>query len=189
MPWDRPDELLVGITGEVSVAPLGTALPATPGAALNSAFVGLGFVTEDGVSHSVGRDVNEYRGWQSFNVLRREINSQDLTLTFQLMQWNENTVPFAFGGGAVVSVSGGYKYELPEPEDGLDERALVLDVLDGSEKHRFVYPRGNVGDAVESTFNRQSTAVLPISFKPLKPSDGSKVETYLTSSTSFAAGS
>jgi hypothetical protein len=189
MPWNRPDELLVGLTGTVSVAPVGTAAPAGPTTALNSAFFGVGFVTEEGVSKSNGREFNEIRGWQDRNVLRRDPNTQEIVLTLQLMQWNENTVPFALGGGSVVSVSGGYKYVTPGADAALDERALVLDVVDGSEHHRFVYPRGSVTGAVETQFTRTSPAVLPITFSALVPSDGSDIETYLTDATSFAAGS
>ena len=41
MSWNNSDELHVGITGQIYVAPLGTALPSDPTAALNAAFVGL----------------------------------------------------------------------------------------------------------------------------------------------------
>ena len=189
MAWNNADDLVVAGTGQVYVAPVGTALPTTPGATLNAAFVGLGYHTEDGVSISVEPTVEDYMAWQSKQPVRREFTAQDITITFALMQWDEDTVPLAFGGGVISSVSGGYRYDFPADDDALDERSIVVDCVDGDELHRFVFQRGSVTDAVESTFARNAPATLPISFKVLAPTTGGSPGYYLTDSTAFAAGS
>jgi hypothetical protein len=187
MSWNNSDELHVGITGQIYVAPLGTALPSDPTAALNAAFVGLGYTTEDGFSFSASRETTDIGGWQTFDPLRTIITARTVQVSFALKQWNEETVPFAFGGGS-ISGSGPYTYNLPDPEDGLDERAMVIDSVDGDNHVRFVFRRGIVIEAVESQFQHGASADLPITFKLLKPSTGA-IASILFDGDGFAAGS
>src|SRR4051812_23276958 len=175
MPWNSSDELVVGNSGEVYVAPVGTALPTTPTASLNAAFIGLGYLTEDGVTLTTTPEVTDTNAWQSRQAVRREFTSQEFQAAFALMQWNEETVPLAFGGGAITNAGGVYKYTFPAAGDALDERSLVIDFQDGSRNGRVVIPRGNVTDSVETQFQRTNAAVLPITFKALQPTDGSAI--------------
>lgn len=190
MAWNDPSELHVASGGQIYVAPVGTALPAGPTTALNAAFVGLGYASEDGATVSVTPDIQEWPAWQSRQAVRREMVGQELQVAFSLMQWNEDTVKLAFGGGAVSSVSGGYRYDFPTDSEALDERALIIDADDGGERIRFVFPRGNVVESVETQFSRSSPALLPITFKALEPGDGAAAGYALFSDTAaFAAGS
>lgn len=185
--WNNTDEIVVGITGQVYVAPVGTALPTTPTAALNAAFVGLGYNTEDGFSFSSAKQTQDVNGWQSFDPLRTIVTGRTVQTTFALQQWNEETVPLAFGGGS-ISGSGPYTYNLPDPEDGLDERSMVIDSIDGSNHTRFVLARGIVTETTESQFQHGGAAVLPITFKLLKPDTGA-IASILFDNAGFASGS
>lgn len=190
MAWNNPDDFVVAGTGEVYVAPVGTALPTNSQSALNASFNGLGYHTEDGVSVNAQVNVFMIRSWQSQFETRRGRDTEDFQLSFVLQQWNEINVPLAYGGGSVTSLGGGeYKYTPPAPDAALDERALVCDCIDGSEKVRFVVPRGSVVEAVASTFKRNEAAVLPITWKALQPSDGSAAWYMLPNSAAFASGS
>lgn len=187
MPWNDPTELVVASNGQWSVAPVGTPLPVSPVAALNAAFVGLGYLTEDGATLTVTPEVSDFGAWQSRDPIRREMTAREVQIAGALQQWNEDTVPFAFGGGAITSPSAGiYRFDLPE--GALDERAVVLDAVDGANHLRWVFPRGNVTEAVESQFQRSATALLPITFKALKPENG-VTGYFLTDAPGFAAGS
>jgi hypothetical protein len=186
--WNDSSETLVAVSGQVSVAPIGTALPTTTLGALNAAFVGLGFTTDDGVSFSVSRETTDIGAWQSFDPIRTLLTARAIQMTFSPQQWNENTVPLAFGGGSISGSTPNFKYTPPSPEEGLDERALVLDLVDGDVNTRLVFPRGIVIDSVETTFSKGATAVLPITFKALTPESGSIFELY-SNSPGFTAGS
>lgn len=186
--WDDASETIVASGGEVYAAPLGTALPTTTVGALNAAFVGLGYTTEDGVSFSVNRTTEDINAWQSFDPIRTLMTSREVQASFGLQQWNEDTVPLAFGGGTVSGTSPNFKYEPPDPEAGVDERALIIDTVDGTVHTRIIFPRGLVVEAVETQFQRGATAVLPITFKALKP-DGRKLFTIYSDAPGFAAGS
>lgn len=190
MPWQDPTEVRVSGTGEIYVAPVGTALPTSSTGALNAAFVGLGYVSEDGVTFTVTPEIQEISAWQSRQPVRRELVAQAVSAAFAIMQWNETTVPFAFGGGAVTNPSGSnYRYELPT-SGALDERAVIIDAVDGLITERFIMPRASVTDAVETSRVRTGAGLLPITLSGSQPADGSTALVYLTNdAASMAAGS
>lgn len=183
-------ELVVASSGSIHVAPVGTALPTSESAALNAAFVDLGYATEDGVSLSVSPDIAEFMAWQSRQAVRRELTTQEITLSFSLEQWNANSIVLAFGGGEVTTPTAGhYRYDFPAEGDALDERTLVVDWEDGDRNFRIVVARGNVTDAVDTTVTRGQLAVLPIAFKALQPDDGSATAYILSDDHAFGTGS
>jgi hypothetical protein len=190
MAWDDSSEIRVAGSGQVYTAPVGTALPSTAVAALNAAFSGLGFHSEDGVSTNATRDSLEVRVWQSLYVVRSARQSADFRLTFALMQWNEQNVPLAFGGGSVVSDGGsGYRFNPPLASEAEDYRSIICDVVDGNVHNRFVLPRALAVEGVESQWSRGAPAELPITIQA-QPT-GETDNWYLVSddAASFAPGS
>lgn len=193
MSWRDASELVVANNGEVYFAPVGTPLPQPgddPTAALDGDFVGAGWITEDGATLTVGSEVTDFGAWQTRQPIRRERTAQEIQFAWTFQQWNEENVVLAFGGGAITDHGGGlYSYTFPEDTDPLEERSLVVDAIDGDVHYRYVFPRGNVTEAVETQFQRGATAVLPITFKVLAPEEGGTPAWFLTDADGFAAGS
>jgi hypothetical protein len=190
MAFQNADETVIAGSGQVYVAATGTALPTTAGATPNAAFNGLGYHTEEGVGLNKPLNIQEFRAWQVKNPIRIERGDEDFILSFALLQWNETSVPLAFGGGAISSDGGsGYKYTPPQDSDALPKWALICDVDDGSDRMRFVIPEGQIADGVDTQFNRQSMSSLPISFRAVEPEAGGDAWYALFNETRFAAGS
>lgn len=191
MAWNDAAETIIAGGGQVYSAAVGSTLPANAGATLSAAtWIGLGYHTEDGVSINKGLEITEHGAWQSKHPIRRERETEDFAVTFALQQWNENTVPLAFGGGTVSDLgSGQYKFVPPGDTDDLDERSLIVDLDDGSRRLRIVIPRGTVTDGVESQFSRGQMSALPVSFKALEPETGGDAWYFLTNDSAYAAGS
>jgi hypothetical protein len=188
--WNDPTETIIAGSGQVYVAPVGTALPAAENTALNSAFAGLGYHTEDGVSVNQSREVIKHRAWQTKADIRRTSESEGFQVTFALEQWNEESVVLAFGGGAVSSPSANkYKYTPPTAAAAEYERSLICDVIDGSTILRFVIPKGTPVEGVETQFTRSQMGVLSVTFEAMEPDDGTPQWHLLTNSAAFAAGS
>lgn len=163
MPNDA-QETILGATGSVHVAPAGTALPVDEVVALNAAFIEVGFVSEDGATLNDSKEINEHPAWQSTTFIRRNVASRATTVAFSMLQWNDETVPFALGGGVVTEPTAGhYKYEPPTAEE-IDTRALVLQWSDKGYEYRLVIAEGMVTEDVESQLNREALAGLPITF-------------------------
>lgn len=167
------DEVVVGATGLVRVAPIGTAIPASISVAYAAGWVDLGFVSEDGVSWTDGKSTSPIRAWQSFYDIRTLIESREGTLSFNLLQWNRETVELAFGGGTWTEeiADTDFKY-VPPPASTVDERMLAVDWLDGVRLYRLIFARGIVTENVETNLVRTSAAELPISFSLLGSDSG-----------------
>jgi hypothetical protein len=190
MPWNDSDQTVIAGTGEVYVAAVGTALPASTSATLAAAFNGLGYHSEDGVSINSSVEIEEHRAWQSKHAIRRERGDEEFQVTFELLQWNEINVPLAFGGGTVTDLGGGqFKYVPPSETDGIEERTLIVDLDDGADRLRLIIPRGTVVEGVESQFARGTMSPLPITFKALEPETGGDAWHFLTNRADFATGS
>lgn len=189
MAWNDADELIVAGSGQAYIGSVGTDEPADAEATLDTDLVGLGYHTEEGVSTNKTLDIVEHRAWQSRKPIRRDKESEDFQIGFELMQWEEDSVILAFGGGSIDEVSTGqYKYTPPSVEDALAEWMLVVDVIDGDTRGRFVIPRGTVTEGVESVFRANQPAVLPITFRALE-NDAGDDWYFLTNSAAFAGGS
>jgi hypothetical protein len=189
MAWNNANELVVGGGGQLYTAPSGTTVPTTTTGALNAAFVGLGYLDEDGLTLSVTPNIQEFAVWQSRQPARREALAQEILLSCKLAQWDEDTIPVAFGGGSVTGSTPNFKFSFPADTDALKEVAVVADVTDGTENHRFVFERANPTEAAEVVFNRSALAVLPLGLKVLAPAAGGSPGAYYTDSAGFAAGS
>ena len=190
MAWNDPQETVIGGSGQLYSAPVGTALPANESSALNAAFVGHGYHSEDGVSVNQSLELIRLGAWQSKKDIRRERDAETFRVTANLLQWNDANLPLAFGGGAVTEPTPNhYKYVPPASNEALDERAFIVDVVDGLSILRFVIPRGCVVEAVESSFTRNAFGQLPIAVEDMEPDDGSPGWYLLTNAAGFEAGS
>lgn len=188
--WNDPTETIIAGSGEVYIAAVGTALPANESSTLNTAFYGLGYHSEDGVSVNQSRDVIKHRVWQSKVDVRRTTESETFKIVFGLTQWHEQSVPLAFGGGAVEDLgSTHYKYVPPTSASTELEKSLVCDVKDGATILRFVIPRGTPVEGVDSQFTRSQMGLLPVTFEAMEPDDGTPAWHILSNSTAFATGS
>lgn len=183
-----PKQIIIGGNQKVFVAPEGTTLPTDVTSALDAAFVDLGYTTEAGVKFSDNKTVGSVLPSQSFYSVRDFVTSREAMLDFILLQWNEDTVELAFGGGTWSQDSSGkYRYHPPAPEV-LANNALVVDVTDGTRDFRIVVERAFVTSNTVSTFARTGPGELPITMKVLAPSVGPDPWNFLTDDAEAFAG-
>lgn len=156
-------QIRVAGDGHLFVAPVDSPAPVDATTALDAAWIDLGFVSPDGAEFRLGVDVVDIRVWQSFYIQRKIVTGRDAVLAFALSQWFPETVQLAFGGGTYEDVGGGTLYHPPTPET-LDERALVLETLDGDRAMRIYIPKGLVASGVTTSFSRADASLLPIEF-------------------------
>ncbi len=180
------EETLVGASGAVYVAPVGSTEPTTSRGTLSAAWTELGYLSEDGVTWSVGRSTEDVSAWQSFYPIRTLVTAQTSTLGMTLRQWNADTIVLALGGGTITEDTGEYTYEPPAPGD-LDERAIIVDWSDGSRAYRLIVRRAVVSDAVETQLQRGAAADLPVTFNVLGSTAEIQPFILITNDDSFGA--
>lgn len=171
------NNVVVGNSGSVMWGTTGISLPTSATGSVAS-FNDLGYLDEDGLTVSVAPQVTDFAVWQSRQPVRRAFTGQTISLSGKFAEWNAQTVPKVFGGGALTTGT----YAFPTDTANLDEFAVVADAIDGSDIHRFAFGRANQTEEVSVQFNRSNLAVLPFSFAVLAPSAGGSPGNYYTNS-------
>lgn len=177
-------EVLVGQQVRVYVAPAGTTLPtgmATP----SQSFVDLGYTSPDGFSISYEPTTEDIFAHQSLDPIRTIKTAQSFQVTFNAMQWNDDTFSLAFGGGSWANVGGVWKYSPPSTDDDIAEYALVADIQDGAKDARITITKGVVAAAVETSVVNNAAAVFPITIKAQK-ADSDDAWNYLSDEVAFS---
>lgn len=177
------DQIVVGGAGDLYVAPVGTAAPADSQAAWGAGWVNLGLVSDDGVTLSDSKTVEDIPAWQLFYPARRIVTERSFQASFTLLQWSKATVELAFGATVTEPAAGEFRIAPPSAAS-IGEQALGIEWEDGAETFRLIIPRGIVTDSVEANVVRTDAAGLPVTFGVVGES-GVDPWYILTNSTAF----
>src|SRR5262245_46729796 len=117
------NEIVVAPFGHVFVAPVGTPIPTdiddVPDA-IDAAWKDLGYLNEDGIQATFGLETLDIRAWQAETPVRRQVSARTGTITVSLMEWSEDSVVLAFGGGEWTDGGGGtFSYTFPTAADSI----------------------------------------------------------------------
>jgi hypothetical protein len=166
MAGQNAQDVVVAGTGAVYVAPEGTTLPADLVTPLPAAWIDVGYVSEDGVKFTFDRNQEEVNAWQVSTPVRVLITEEPITIEFELIQFDRDTVLLAFRGGTFTGTAAPWTYEPPDA-GASDVRAITVDAVDGAEHFRFCFPRVQISDAVEMSLVRSDATRLPLTFSVL----------------------
>ena len=151
-------------TGAIKHAPLGTAIPTLAsikksGVALNQAFVGDEYVSEDGLTLTPNMSTTDVKDWSGATV-RKLLESFDGQLSWTMISTNKGALSIAFGADHVTSVTAGTDHGaqtqaalgayLPE------EQAWVFLMKDGDARIVIAVPDGQITEVGEVTFSSSS---------------------------------
>jgi hypothetical protein len=159
---DNTKEIVVAAGGSIRVAPVGTAPPVDESVAFAGTWVDLGAVSDEGAK--VKRDISQeaIKVWRTKTPAKRFITEVNLTVELTLREWNELSIPLAFGGGAwVANGAGKVRYSIPSTPS-IDERAFALDWTSEGYKYRLIIPRGMVIDQGDIVLQGTAPSDLPI---------------------------
>lgn len=169
------DEALVGVTGNVVKAPLGTTVPADL-EPWGAGWVDLGYVSEDGLNEDLDEDSTEIPAWQIVGPLRVETTKSTWKFGFTLLQTNFDTVASyykatrddftagAVGTGAVILDSKGKPRRIRE--------MWGFDVVDGDELYRAVFPLGELTARGARTHKSDTVSAYQMTVTGYPGSDG-----------------
>jgi hypothetical protein len=136
-------QVRVGITGELYKAPLGSTAPTDAVTALAAAFVGLGYVSEDGVTESHDDSVDDIVAWQNATTVRSATTSSTSRLGLTLIQTNAVTLT-TFHRGSTMSEPVAGSYQLDVKPVVADPSMWVLHVIDGLKFVRIFVGNGEI---------------------------------------------
>ncbi|MGW0823334.1 phage tail tube protein [Streptomyces sp. NPDC002845] len=157
----------------------------------------LGYTSGDGVTFSKKDKLEPVDVWQAVSPVHFVYSDRDLTLKFSLLQFNEDTLPFFMGGGAVsepdpTTNAGVYRYDIAD-RPFADVRALGLEFTDVQASngnvvtYRFGIPRGQVTAADDIKLARKAPAQLGITFTAMASADSSALASFVMKDGTYAA--
>lgn len=166
-------DIRVAGMAHVYLAPLATTFPAWD-VPPPDPWVELGYVTTDGITATYGREVTEIYAMQASDPVRIISTRTPKTIGFAMMQQGQDQLILAMGGGtyAADGVTGAFRYTPPDPSV-IDERAMIVEMIDGAFTYRWEYPRVQNREGVEQKLVREDATTFPVVMQILTPADGS----------------
>jgi hypothetical protein len=140
-------EVFLPIDGALYSAPVGTTLPTSAIAPLDSAFTGHGYWTSDGLTESSATSTTPLRAFQNNALVANPVTDGTATITVALLQKNVENAELFFGD-TVDPATGGVRWR---PGVANEDRVFVVDKIRGTHVERTVVGRGAVtatGDRV-----------------------------------------
>ncbi len=153
--------LVVPARTYVYLANPGTIAPVDEVAVLDPAWINVGHTTPDSMSFSTEPEFDEVASAQSDFPVRRFQTSESGTVSVDLLEWSRANFQAAYGGGTITGTAGKYKFVPPKLGERT-EKACILEVIDGTKRYRYVFPRVFQVEGVENSLNKGSASTLPL---------------------------
>lgn len=139
------------VTG-VWLAPKGSTLPTALTTEPASPFRAVGWLSEDGISRNVEKDVQEHNALQGGAMIYKKVSKVTQTFTFTATETNAVVLGLVNADSAITVVGDGVatpkfaRQKFATGQDKVVERAIVIDMADGAVKERYTV------SAVDITF-------------------------------------
>jgi hypothetical protein len=163
-------KVVVGLTGGVYFAVLGTALPADASAALVAAYKEVGYLEESGVVEGQSSSTTKLKAWQNGAVVRILETEHSATLKFTMQESNANSLELFYGNYAagVVEISGGAR----------EHHVIVVEVMDGDDHVRLVAEDGQLSERGDVSYVNGNAVSYPVTLECFPGADGVKIHKY-----------
>lgn len=146
------------VAGAIYNAPLGTALPTDAVAALNAAFVSLGYVSEDGFTNTNTPTCENVKAWGGDIVLSVQTEKADQYKFMLIEALNENVLKTVYGKD---NVSGSLAEGLAVKANSQEVASscwVIETILKGGVLKRIVIPDGKI-TAMEDIVHKDNSPV------------------------------
>lgn len=139
------------VTGAVFRAPLDTPLPTDASTALDTAFVELGYVSDDGVRNANTAESDEVKAWGGAPVLNLQTGKPDTWKLKLIEALNPNVLKTVYGD-ANVTVEGNTIRVKATTEQANDAVYVIDMILKGGAMKRVVIPIGSLSEVAEVVY-------------------------------------
>jgi hypothetical protein len=139
------DNVRVGTTGAVYVAPFATTGPTDSDGTLDAAFIDLGYCSPDGVKETTDKTTSQIRAWQNGALVREVVSEGTFSVDTTFIETNVAVLELYYG---VTNDAGKF---LIDPRKTGGRQAFVIDVIDGTSIERTYIPAGEITSVGERT--------------------------------------
>lgn len=168
------------VGGAVHWAPLGTSLPTSATAALNAAFVDLGYVSEDGLTNNNSPESDTVKAWGGDTVLNMQTDRPD-TFALKLIEAMNEDVLKTIYGSSNVTADGDGNLTVKATAQDMISGAWVFDmVLKGGRAKRIVVPNGTISELGEIVYKDDEAVGYDITITDVPDTNGVYHYEYIT---------
>lgn len=155
--------------GAIYRAPIGTVVPTDAESPLDTAFVELGYVSEDGVSNSNTAETSDVKAWGGAPVLNLLTGKPD-NWTFKLIEsLNTNVLKTVYGDANVtVDSQNPRKIHIRATSGTIPDAVYVIDmIMKDNALKRIVIPKGSLGEVAEVVYRDNEPVGYGITVKAM----------------------
>ena len=166
--------------GGIYFAPAGTTLPTNATTTLATAFKNLGYVSEDGVTNSLSKDVTEIKEWGG-DTVDTVLTAQTDTFQFTLIEsLNTDTLKAVYGDANVSESSGAITVTVKAAE--APSGVWVIDMIQkGNKLKRIVIPNGKVSELGDVVYKADEAVGYDVTVAANLDSSGNTHYEYIAS--------
>lgn len=168
------------VAGAVYRAPLGTALPTDATTALASAFVDMGYISEDGVTNSNSPESEKIKAWGGQTVLVVSTEKPDtFQLTF-LEALNTNVLQTVYGDGNVTVNDEAGTISVTSNVAALEDHVYVIDIaMRGGAMKRIVIPQGELSELGDIVYKDDEAVGYEVTLECMPDASGNTHYEYI----------
>ena len=175
------------IGGAIFAAAANTTLPSDATTSLDSAFKGLGYVSEDGLTNTNTASTEQVKAWGGDIVLTPSTEKED-TFTFTLIEiLNVDVLKFVYGDS---NVSGALETGITIAANNGDapEKVLAIDMVINGALKRIVIPKGKVTSIGDIQYVDGSPVGYPVTLTAFPDGAGNTHYEYVINDPNIPSG-
>lgn len=172
------------VAGSVYKAPAGTTLPTDATSTLASAFVSMGYISEDGVRNTISSESANIKDWGGTTVYTLETSREDtFTMTF-IESLNPDVLKAVHGDSNVTGSALNSGVSVTVDSDELAACVWVVDmIMRGNTVKRIVIPNGKITDVGEVTYKKDEAIGYEVTITAAADSSGNLHYEYIKDTT------
>lgn len=167
------------VGGAISVASVGTTLPTTANATLDAGFKAVGYISEDGFTNSITRNMTDIKAWGGDTVLSVQTEFENKYKTVFIDSTNMDVLKAIYGSANVSgTLSTGIDVKINSKE--LDEMSVVVDmVLEDGTLERIVVAKAKITEIGDIVYKSDEAIAYEVTFTTYPDSSGDHAHNYL----------
>ncbi len=178
LPTTSTDNVRVGATGYTLFAATGTTLPTNATTAPAAGFLAndVGYLSDAGITMSIGRDVTDIKAWQNGDTVRTIQTGHTVSFQFEMLETNSDALELYFGNFSSSSVE----------VDGtaMPQKAMIFHIEDTGNDIRVCVPIAQVTESGDVTFANSDAVKWPVTVTCFPDGNGNKAYIYFNSEAS-----